>query len=72
MSESNWNVLRHQPFLLRRLRHPAVAPRPRRWLGRSDWRTNPATQIEWGLAYIQSRYGSPCSAWYFKQGNNWY
>jgi hypothetical protein len=37
-----------------------------------DWQTNPATQIEWGLTYIQSSYGTPCSAWAFKQSNNWY
>jgi hypothetical protein len=24
-----------------------------------DWRTNPATQIKWGLNYMNSRYGSP-------------
>ncbi len=29
----------------------------------SDWRTNPATQIDWGLGYIASQYGSPCGAW---------
>src|SRR5699024_5793823 len=29
----------------------------------SDWRTNPATQIEWGLNYVEGRYGSPCGAW---------
>lgn len=28
----------------------------------SDWLTNPATQITWGLDYIDSRYGSPCEA----------
>lgn len=38
----------------------------------SDWRTNPATQIEWGLKYIQLSYGTPCNAWSFKQANNWY
>ena len=27
-----------------------------------DWRENPVTQITWGLQYIESRYGSPCSA----------
>lgn len=37
-----------------------------------DWRTNPATQIEWGLEYIRLSYGTPCSAWEFKQANNWY
>jgi hypothetical protein len=38
----------------------------------SDWRTNPATQIEWGLSYIRGSYGSPCGAWDFKQGHGWY
>jgi hypothetical protein len=28
----------------------------------SDWLTNPATQIAWGLGYIDERYGSPCGA----------
>ncbi|MER5380969.1 lytic transglycosylase domain-containing protein [Streptomyces sp. NBC_00647] len=38
----------------------------------SDWQTNPATQIKWGLNYMNSRYGSPCDAWSFWQANNWY
>jgi hypothetical protein len=38
----------------------------------SDWRTNPATQIRWGLGYIRSRYGSPSSAWAFWQAHGWY
>lgn len=38
----------------------------------ADWRTNPATQIEWGLNYMNDRYGSPCGAWEFWQANNWY
>jgi hypothetical protein len=29
----------------------------------SDWETNPATQIKWGLEYITSTYGTPCGAW---------
>ncbi len=37
-----------------------------------DWETNPATQIKWGLGYIQDRYGSPCGALSFKSGNGWY
>ncbi|MBS3183401.1 coiled-coil domain-containing protein [Leucobacter manosquensis] len=28
-----------------------------------DWRTNGNTQVDWGLAYIQAAYGSPCAAW---------
>ncbi|MEW1655805.1 MULTISPECIES: transglycosylase SLT domain-containing protein [unclassified Streptomyces] len=38
----------------------------------SDWQTNPATQIKWGLNYMNSRYGSPCGAWSFWQANSWY
>ncbi|GGQ52314.1 aggregation-promoting factor C-terminal-like domain-containing protein [Streptomyces flaveolus] len=38
----------------------------------SDWQTNPATQIKWGLNYMDSRYGSPCDAWAFWQNNHWY
>ncbi|GGJ39725.1 transglycosylase SLT domain-containing protein [Streptomyces brasiliensis] len=37
-----------------------------------DWRTNPATQIKWGLNYMNSAYGSPCAAWTFWQANHWY
>ena len=37
-----------------------------------DWRTNPATQIEWGLQYVQSRYSSPCGAWGHSQSTGWY
>jgi hypothetical protein len=37
-----------------------------------DWRTNPATQIKWGLKYIKNRYKTPCGAWTFFQNNNWY
>ena len=29
----------------------------------SDWLTNPATQIKWGLGYISQIYGTPCGAW---------
>ncbi len=37
-----------------------------------DWRTNPATQIEWGLAYVGGRYGTPCGAWSHFLTKNWY
>ena len=38
----------------------------------SDWRTNPVTQIKWGLDYIENTYGSPCSAWAHSQAKGWY
>ncbi|MFE2265737.1 aggregation-promoting factor C-terminal-like domain-containing protein [Streptomyces griseosporeus] len=38
----------------------------------ADWKTNAATQIKWGLDYMNSRYGSPVAAWNFWQANGWY
>ncbi|QYX78576.1 aggregation-promoting factor C-terminal-like domain-containing protein [Streptomyces akebiae] len=38
----------------------------------ADWQTNPATQIKWGLNYMNDRYGSPCDAWAFWQANGSY
>lgn len=39
-----------------------------------DWRTNPVTQIRWGLEYIKLSYGTPCGAWEFWQAQDphWY
>ncbi|HEY0215090.1 MAG TPA: ubiquitin-like domain-containing protein [Cellulomonas sp.] len=37
-----------------------------------DWRTNPATQITWGLNYIAGRYSTPCGAWSSFQAKGWY
>ncbi|MGL4174683.1 MAG: hypothetical protein ACRCSN_01295 [Dermatophilaceae bacterium] len=40
----------------------------------SDWLTNPATQIAWGLGYIDDVYGSPCAAldaWH-SRSPHWY
>ena len=38
----------------------------------ADWLTNPATQITWGLNYIQGRYGDPVSALAHSDANHWY
>lgn len=40
----------------------------------ADWKTNPITQIEWGLEYIELSYGSPCEALSFWQEKDphWY
>jgi len=37
-----------------------------------DWRTNPVTQIKWGLDYIEDAYGSPCEAWAHSESVGWY
>ncbi|MEV0969008.1 lytic transglycosylase domain-containing protein [Microtetraspora glauca] len=38
----------------------------------SDWQTNAATQIKWGLGYIAGRYKTPCGAWGHSQATGWY
>jgi hypothetical protein len=37
-----------------------------------DWKTNPATQIKWGLDYIEGRYDTPCGAWSHSESTGWY
>jgi hypothetical protein len=38
----------------------------------ADYRTNPVTQIRWGLGYIKQVYGTPCGAWGHSQSTGWY
>lgn len=38
----------------------------------ADWRTSYVTQVNWGLAYIASRYGTPCGAWAHSEDVGWY
>lgn len=38
----------------------------------TDWRTNPVTQITWGLKYISERYETPCKAWSKFKRSRWY
>jgi hypothetical protein len=38
----------------------------------SDYLTNPATQIKWGLGYISQTYGTPCNAWAHEETDGWY
>jgi hypothetical protein len=53
---------------------PQSLPADKMAVAGADWRTNAATQINWGLAYIKSSYGSPCGAWGHEMGVNphWY
>jgi resuscitation-promoting factor RpfB len=51
---------------------PQALPGSKMATAGADWQTNPATQIKWGLGYIQSKYGDPCSAWSFWQAHSYY
>ena len=70
-SESGWRVTADNPNSSA-YGIPQALPGSKMSSAGADWATNPITQIRWGLGYIQDRYGSPCSAWSFKQGRGWY
>jgi hypothetical protein len=71
ISESNWEVHAENPTS-GAYGIPQSLPAEKMASAGSDWRTNPETQLEWGLGYIRARYGTPCEAWEFKQYNNYY
>ena len=71
MGESGWRVNAENPSS-GAYGIPQALPGSKMATAGSDWATNPATQIEWGLGYIRDRYGSPCGAWGFKQSHGWY
>jgi hypothetical protein len=51
---------------------PQALPGSKMQSAGSDWKTNPATQIKWGLGYIKGRYGNPCNAWQHSEDVGWY
>lgn len=51
---------------------PQALPGSKMATAGSDWQTNPATQISWGLGYIAGRYGTPCAAWDTSERQGWY
>ena len=71
MSESGWNIHADNPASSA-YGIPQALPGSKMASAGPDWENNAATQIKWGLEYIKSSYGTPCGAWSFKQGHNWY
>lgn len=51
---------------------PQALPASKMASAGADWRTNPATQIKWGIEYIAGRYGNPSVAEAHERVNNWY
>ena len=71
MRESEWIVTADNPTSSA-YGIPQALPGKRMASEGADWQTNPATQIKWGLKYVEERYGTPCKAWSFKRANGWY
>ncbi|MBD5383200.1 MULTISPECIES: hypothetical protein [Clavibacter] len=68
--ESGWRVSAYNPSGAYGI--PQALPGSKMASAGADWQTNPATQITWGLGYIDSRYGSPCGAKAHSVLKNWY
>lgn len=51
---------------------PQALPASKMATAGTDYRTNYKTQINWGLSYISSRYGSPSAAWSHSKSTGWY
>ena len=70
-SESHWNFKAHN---YRSGAHGIAQALPATKMESisTDWRTNPVTQIKWGLTYIKARYGTPCKALLKKHRSHYY
>jgi hypothetical protein len=69
--ESGWNLHAQNPSS-GAYGIPQALPGRKMSSAGSDWRSNAATQIRWGLDYIADRYGSPCGAWAHSEASGWY
>ncbi|MEU4394816.1 hypothetical protein [Kribbella sp. NPDC023855] len=71
MKESGWRVSADNPTSSA-YGIPQALPGNRMAAYGKDWRTNPVTQIKWGLDYIENRHNSPCGAWAHSRAKGWY
>jgi len=68
--ESDWQVSAENPSGAYGI--PQALPASKMAMMGSDWRTNPITQIRWGIWYIANAYGSPCAALQHSYSYNYY
>jgi hypothetical protein len=59
--ESGWNAHAENPNGAYGI--PQAFPGSKMASVGSDWKDSAATQIKWGLGYIDGRYSNPCGAW---------
>jgi len=69
--ESGWNIYASNPST-GAYGIPQALPGSKMASAGPDWESNAATQIRWGLTYIQGLYGSPCGAWAHEEADGWY
>ena len=68
--ESGWNTYASNPSGAYGI--PQAMPGSKMASAGGDWRTNPRTQIRWGLRYIKVVYGYPSTAWLHELRYGWY
>jgi hypothetical protein len=69
--ESGWNIYASNPGS-GAYGIPQALPGSKMASAGPDWQSDAATQIRWGLSYIQGTYGSPCAAWSHEEADGWY
>ena len=69
--ESGWNIYASNPSS-GAYGIPQALPGSKMASAGPDWQSDAATQIRWGLTYIQGNYGSPCAAWSHEEADGWY
>ena len=69
--ESGWSYVADNP-VSHAYGIPQALPADKMASAGPDWRTNPRTQISWGLGYIRDRYLTPCRAWESSETLGWY
>jgi hypothetical protein len=69
--ESGWNIYASNPSS-GAYGIPQALPGSKMASAGPDWQSDAATQIRWGLSYIQGTYGSPCAAWSHEEADGWY
>jgi hypothetical protein len=69
--ESGWNIYASNPSS-GAYGIPQALPGSKMSSAGPDWESDAATQIRWGLEYIQGTYGSPCAAWAHEEADGWY
>ena len=69
--ESHWNVYAYNSST-GAYGIPQALPGSKMASAGSDWATNFVTQVNWGLGYVDGRYGTPCGAWDHSESTGWY
>lgn len=69
--ESHWNVYAYNAGS-GAYGIPQALPGSKMASAGPDWQNSFVTQVNWGLGYVDGRYGTPCGAWNHSESTGWY